>query len=233
MCNHSRASPSIPARGVDDTLIETLLPQWTGFRNIRLFCGQWRTMASRASRSAGISRFDGLLALAAELCRIVRASYLSPSFTFFLCFELWRYLHSTRRGRRPRRKVTRGSAGSPSFLRLLRGAALAVTLMLPAEGRAQVALPAGPAPPQGSAVAQQGLRENRRRNSGPPVEKHFQERSAELQIPPLRFAPVGMTKERVPFPFELDAAEDEQQVPPLRFATVGMTLLVWVPTSQS
>jgi hypothetical protein len=203
MCNHSRASPSIPARGVDDTLIETLLPQWTGFRNIRLFCGQWRTMASRASRSAGISRFDGLLALAAELCRIVRASYLSPSFPFFLCFELWRYLHSTRRGRRPRRKVTRGSAGSPSFLRLLRGAALAVTLMLPAEGRAQVALPAGPAPPQGSAVAQQGLRENRRRNSGPPVEKHFQERSAELQIPPLRFA------------------------------TVGMTLLVWVPTSQS
>jgi hypothetical protein len=28
------------------------------------------------------------------------------------------------------------------------------------------------------------------------VEKHFQERSAELQIPPLRCASVGMTKER-------------------------------------
>jgi hypothetical protein len=44
-------------------------------------------------------------------------------------------------------------------------------------------------------------------------EKHFQERSAELQIPPLRYAPVGMTKERVALPFKLDAAEDEQQVP--------------------
>jgi hypothetical protein len=115
---------------------------------------QWRSMAPRASRSAGISRFDGLLAPAAELCRIVRASYLSPSFPFFLCFELWRYLYSTRRGRRPRRKVTRSSAGSPSFLRLLRGAALAVTLMLPAEGWAQGALPAAPAVAQGNAVAQ-------------------------------------------------------------------------------
>jgi hypothetical protein len=130
--------------GVDDSFIKPF------YRS-----GQWRTMASRASRSAGISRFDGLLAPAAELCRIVRASYLSPSFPFFLCFELWRYLDSTRRGRRPRRKETRGPAGSPSFLRLLRGAALAVTLMLPAEGWAQVALPAAPAPPQGNAVAQQ------------------------------------------------------------------------------
>jgi hypothetical protein len=130
--------------GVDDSFIKPF------YRS-----GQWRTMASRASRSAGISRFDGLLAPAAELCRIVRASYLSPSFPFFLCFELWRYLDSTRRGRRPRRKETRGPAGSPSFLRLLRGAALAVTLMLPAEGWAQVALPAAPAPPEGNAVAQQ------------------------------------------------------------------------------
>jgi hypothetical protein len=112
-------------------------------------------MASRASRSAGISRFGGLLAPAAELCRIARASYLSPSFPFFLCFELWRYLYSTRHGLRPRRKVTRGPAGSPSFLRLLRGAALAVTLMLPAEGWAQVTLPAAPSPPQESAVSQQ------------------------------------------------------------------------------
>jgi hypothetical protein len=60
-----------------------------------------------------------------------------------------------------------------------------------------------------------------------PVEKHFQERSTELQIPPLRYAPVGMTKEKVALPFKLDAAEDEQQVPPLRCAPVGMTLLVW------
>jgi hypothetical protein len=32
------------------------------------------------------------------------------------------------------------------------------------------------------------------------VEKHFQDGSAELQIPPLRFAPVGMTKGRVALP---------------------------------
>ena len=29
------------------------------------------------------------------------------------------------------------------------------------------------------------------------VEKHFQDGSVELQIPPLRYAPVGMTKGRV------------------------------------
>jgi hypothetical protein len=60
-----------------------------------------------------------------------------------------------------------------------------------------------------------------------PVEKHFQERSAELQIPPLRYAPVGMTKGRAALPFRFDNADDEQQVPPLRFAAVGMTLLFW------
>jgi hypothetical protein len=49
------------------------------------------------------------------------------------------------------------------------------------------------------------------------VEKHFQERSAELQIPPLRYAPVGMTKGRVALPFRFDTADDEQQVPPLRY----------------
>jgi hypothetical protein len=32
------------------------------------------------------------------------------------------------------------------------------------------------------------------------VEKHFQERSAELQIPPLRFASAGMTKGRATAP---------------------------------
>jgi len=33
-----------------------------------------------------------------------------------------------------------------------------------------------------------------------PVEKHFHERSAELQIPPLRYASVGMTKLEVALP---------------------------------
>ncbi len=96
-------------------------------------------MASRASRSVGISKFDGLLVPAAELCRIVRAADLNPSFPFFLCFELWQYLRRRlpRHGRRPRGRQIPGTIGSPSTLRLLRGAALAVTLMLPAEGWAQ------------------------------------------------------------------------------------------------
>jgi hypothetical protein len=39
------------------------------------------------------------------------------------------------------------------------------------------------------------------------VEKHSHEGSAELQIPPLRYAPVGMTKGRVALPFKFDAAD--------------------------
>ena len=128
-------------------------------------------MASRASSSVDISKFDDLLVPAAELCGIVRASYLSPSFPFLLCFELWQYLrrrlpkgeHSgpARHSRRPRRKETSSTAGFPSTLRLLRGAAFAVTLMLPAEGWAQVQvapgvpLPAAPVPQQGNVAAQQ------------------------------------------------------------------------------
>jgi hypothetical protein len=60
--------------------------------------------------------------------------------------------------------------------------------------------------------------------------KHFQERSVELQIPPLRYASVGMTKGRVALPFRSDAEDDEQQVPPLRYASVGMTILFGVET---
>ena len=58
------------------------------------------------------------------------------------------------------------------------------------------------------------------------TEKHFQETSAELQIPPLRYASVGMTKGRAAIPLRLDARDDGQQVPPLRFASVGMTPLL-------
>jgi hypothetical protein len=47
-----------------------------------------------------------------------------------------------------------------------------------------------------------------------------------LQIPPLRFATVGMTKGRAALPFRFDHADDEQQVPPLRYAPVGMTPLL-------
>jgi hypothetical protein len=58
------------------------------------------------------------------------------------------------------------------------------------------------------------------------VETPFQEESVELQIPPLRYASVGMTKGGAALSFRFDAADDKQQVPPLRFAPVGMTLLL-------
>jgi hypothetical protein len=67
----------------------------------------------------------------------------------------------------------------------------------------------------------------------PPIEKHFHGRSAELQIPPLRCASVGMTKGRAALPFRFDIADDEQQVPPLRFAPVGMTLLFLLGTDST
>jgi hypothetical protein len=54
----------------------------------------------------------------------------------------------------------------------------------------------------------------------------FDAAEGEPQIPPLRYASVGMTKGSVALPFRFDDAEDEQQVPPLRFATVGMTILL-------
>ena len=56
--------------------------------------------------------------------------------------------------------------------------------------------------------------------------KTFPRASAELQIPPLRYASVGMTKGRVVLSLRFDARDDEQQVPPLRFASVGMTPLL-------
>jgi hypothetical protein len=126
-------------------------------------------MASRASRSMGINKFDGLLVPAAELCEIVKASYLSPAFPCFLCFELWKYLRRrmhkvdssvlARKGRRLRRKEISTTVGYPSPPRLLRGAALALTLMLPAEGWAQLQvapdLTAALVSPQENSIAQQ------------------------------------------------------------------------------
>lgn len=117
---------------------------------------QWRTMAPFAARLTGIRQFDGLIVTAAELFRIVRASYLNPSFPFFLGFELWQYLwRQVQRGtlgdnHRRRCKETSSTAGLPSRLRLVRAAAFAITVMLPAEGWAQV-----PDPQPGGAPAQQ------------------------------------------------------------------------------
>ena len=130
-------------------------------------------MAHFASRSAGIRKFDGLLVPAAELCGIVRASYLSPSFPFLLCVELWQYLRRQLQKGNPSSpsgnshggcfKETSSTAGFPSLLRLLRAAAFALTLMLPAEGWAQVQVAPGlqplfatPDPQQGNAAAQDG-----------------------------------------------------------------------------
>jgi hypothetical protein len=129
-------------------------------------------VARFASRSTQIRQIEGLLAAAVELCAIVAASYLSPSLPIFLCFELWQYLGralpkggrsgSARRGCQPRLKVTASTAGLPSIVRLVRGAAFAVTLMLPSEGWAQdplttavAILPVSPIPQQGNAAAQQ------------------------------------------------------------------------------
>jgi hypothetical protein len=119
-------------------------------------------MASLASRSVGINKLDGLLVPAAELCAIVRVSYLSPSFPLLLCFELWQYLRRRLPKRARRRKKNSSTPRFPSTLRLLRGAAFVVTLMLPVEGWAQVqaateasALPSAPVPQRGNAPAQQ------------------------------------------------------------------------------
>jgi hypothetical protein len=62
-------------------------------------------MAPFAARSAGICKFDGFIVIAAELCIIVRASYLNPSFPFLLCFELWQHLW---------RQVQKGTSGESS-----------------------------------------------------------------------------------------------------------------------
>jgi hypothetical protein len=42
------------------------------------------------------------------------------------------------------------------------------------------------------------------------------------------YASVGMTKGRGALPFRFDDGDYEQQVPPLRYASVGMTLLFGV-----
>ena len=68
--------------------------------------------------------------------------------------------------------------------------------------------------------------ENWKRNSGPFFSglKTFPREVRGTADPS---ATVGMTKGTVALPFKFDAAGDEQQVPPLRYAPVGMTLLVW------
>jgi hypothetical protein len=90
-------------------------------------------MAYLASHSMRTGKTNGLLARAGELCRVIGASYLSPFFPLVLGFELWRYLRPEllTGDRSWRARYNRFS------LRLLRGAAFGVMLMLPAKGWAR------------------------------------------------------------------------------------------------
>jgi hypothetical protein len=57
----------------------------------------------------------------------------------------------------------------------------------------------------------------------PPLSSGFLGESREPQIPPLRYAPVGMTKGRVVASDRIRHWLRELQIPPLRYASVGMT----------
>jgi hypothetical protein len=84
---------------------------------------------------------------AGNLCGIVRAVYLNPLLACQLCLSWWQYLRRTAGaedlGNQPassKRLWVQRSAEVlrfPSALRLLRGVAFSITLMLPADGWAQ------------------------------------------------------------------------------------------------
>jgi hypothetical protein len=100
-------------------------------------------MAFPASQFFRIREADRWQARAGELCGIIGVSFLSPFFPFVLGLSLWRYLRLQLRS--DRSEQTRHNRVG---LRLVRGAAFAVTLMLPSEGWAQSdTIPASPQPP--------------------------------------------------------------------------------------
>jgi hypothetical protein len=113
-------------------------------------------MAPFAARSARIRKLGGFTVTVAELCSIAGAACLNPSFPIFLCFGLWQYLwrkvqkSSLGYNHRLQCKKTPSAANLPSLLSLVRTAAFVITLMLPAEGWAQV-----PDPQPGSVPVQQ------------------------------------------------------------------------------
>jgi hypothetical protein len=128
-------------------------------------------MARLTSRSMEVGKIEGLLVAAVEFCTVVKASYLSPSLPFFLCFELYKYLRQAvakdghpappRHSCQPRSNEKASTAGLSSTLLLLLAAAFAATLILRSDGWAQdptaqggATLPA-PAPLQANAAAQQ------------------------------------------------------------------------------
>ncbi len=138
-------------------------------------------MAFAASHSVRILKADGLLARAGELCGIIGASYLSPFFPFVLGLALCRYLRLQLRS--DRSELPRCNRVG---LRLVRGAAFGVTLMLPAEGWAQSdAMPASPqtAAATGKTSADVLRSEERQRILG--VVPNFNTVESSAGVPPL------------------------------------------------
>ena len=64
---------------------------------------------------------------------------------------------------------------------------------------------------------------------GLPPRKDLREPQCALQIPPLRYAPVGMTRGEGWLRLEWLRDGEKPQVPPLRYAPVGMTILLRSP----
>jgi len=88
-------------------------------------------MARLASRSMGVLKIEAFLVSVGEICAIVSSSYLTPSFPFLLCVQMWHYF---------RRALSNDDHSAPSFpwvVRLVRGVAVALTLMLPFQGWSQ------------------------------------------------------------------------------------------------
>jgi hypothetical protein len=88
-------------------------------------------MARLASRSMEVLKIEAFLVSVGEICAIVSSSYLTPSFPFLLCVQMWHYF---------RRALSNGDHSAPSFpwvVRLVRGVAVALTLMLPFQGWSQ------------------------------------------------------------------------------------------------
>jgi hypothetical protein len=75
--------------------------QQTCLRQLSLFLRRHRRiMVFLAFRSVKITKTDGLLTRAGEVCRVIGASYFSPFFPLVLGFELWRYLRQLQTGSR-------------------------------------------------------------------------------------------------------------------------------------
>jgi hypothetical protein len=155
-------------RGVDNNFGQTLFEIADRvLRHLSVLQRQWRTMARLTSRSMGVEKLEGLLVAAVELCTLVKASYLSPSLPFLLCFELLKYFRrvlakggrsaAVRPGSQPHSNETASGAGLSSTMYLVLAVAFAATLMLRSEGWAQDATPNGNGPLFPQATVKTGM----------------------------------------------------------------------------